>query len=725
MTIEEGHNKVTIKLQKPGDQITSDQKKIVNVSLKQLDDGSPLKVSLRQDYSCCDDPSYHYVMKHNRAKIELPLLEIEVSGGCSPYTWQVAGGVLGFDITETEYPSNFIRIFDFNGATDPEGDLVTVTDACGNSVTCLVRVCPLQEFDWESDWIDIIPCESTEYVEPTLRLQDIYDGWAHPHQYTVIVTPLAVIYRPDGGKNYLIDSVLKYLGVDEVYSFWLWKQDGSVVAPGTRIKRYNDDFDILEPTGYILNLRIGYSYVGQLNWTMCGCTSSALYSISDGTPPFKVEIQRGGNWETLYEVWYPRVFTFYGFSPDCGNVIRVRCRDLCGNYTNNINLNENGVFAEGVIWHKGRDNIYEIDSSCTGKVKDFAFQLFYQNCAKNFWFEADGNYPGELEVEYKTKEVECVDGAGIKTTQTIQIPVSASFKPGTLDYCCQQAGVEFLRLYVCDPGDLNRKLLDSVKINIIPNLTEMTWDNKSQYIIRGGEEYFAVSGGRGPYTWEIVEINLGYFHKGFWFDWTTAMYKYNYLNCSNSIGCGTVKIRVTDSCGQILEALCTCVTESAWINVASNSWDAWTAVRQMFFATGLLPRPEVRSVGWYGTTTCPDPYGAKVCRSGNYTVTYQIQFVEQIMENKQSISWPPIEELCNEGASMGLWQLVKGTWAEYIYEGGLPRFYLSAAQNCSVWRGTGWNYWNEERPCCNENSYTPHWGFTWQISQMVVRIWGC
>ena len=554
MSIKEGHNRIVVKIKQPGSEKEVGGFGFYAIELIRPNKGEPINVSLIQDYGCCDSPNYHIVMKHNDGKMDVPLFKIEVVGGCAPYRWDVAGGTFTFDDNETDTNYNYLRILNFDIETDPEGDLITVTDACDVSVTCRVRICPLQNFDWMSDWVNLPRCEDEDYINPSVSKGDIYTA------YIAVTTFVERFSGASSGINgagtsYYCTAFLDRMGFDDwLQPKWVRWMDGAEIFGGCFIRRFNEDYDIIEFPNVGINVPIWTNYIIETRDSLCSCSLSAIYQISNGAPPYHIQVYRNGDWETLYSLYYYNYFTWDAFAPQCGDTRKVRVIDLCGNISNEIDLEDGDLTASGVIWVNGRSWISEVDTTCE-KVINFGIQIAdwyrFKPCDKSYYLELDPGSSGELVVTYVEEESICTDAILGEITIKRTRPASAYWYSPT-GPCCVDS-IDMVRLFVCPPGAPNRRELDSVRINVT-GITPMTEGDMPDSISNGAWADASVNNGVAPYYWTIENLDEGVYGSGFSWDDAVTMIGSNVVRAAND-GCGSVKLVCTDSCGQIVSSI--------------------------------------------------------------------------------------------------------------------------------------------------------------------------
>lgn len=549
MSIKEGHNRIVLTIKQPGAEKDTSHPQRILIEVKRTDKGQPYNFKLIKDYTCCESPEYYSVMIHNSGKMDVPLFLIEVAGGCAPYTWSINSQAMAFDIAVTETPYNYIRMIDPTEGTESEGDLVKVTDSCGIELTCLVRICPLQNYDWFNEFPPFVTCEDEEYINPTLVKGAVYDNYLLATQFYQRFNGTTKGIN-GAGTSYYIPPMLEELGVEQLQPKWIRSADGYPIFSSAYIIKLNEFFDIIEFPNVSVTFASWTDYLIELNGLKCGCAKNAVYTISDGTPPYTVEVYRNGDWEILKQFFYFHKFTWDAFAPQCGDVRKIRVQDLCGNYTNTIELDDLELKASGVIWTNGRD-WQKIWSGNCSSVYNFAFQIAseysYQYCDKDFFFELDSG-DGELVVEYADIEQTCVDAILGNITMTTRRPISAYWFLPLGDCCLSTQAI--LTLYVCELGSQNRQALDTVYLNIT-GATVMQDDGFPTTIANGAWADAYVTGGKPPYYWTIENLDEGVYGSGFSWDDAVTMVGHNIVRAAND-GCGAVKLSVTDSCGTVI-----------------------------------------------------------------------------------------------------------------------------------------------------------------------------
>lgn len=553
MSIKEGYRKVIVTVKKPGDEITSDQEKRLTINIKKPGDGVPYNFDIVQDYACCDESSYSFLMLFNEGFVGgsiSPRLNIEVSGGCPPFIWAVEGDALLIEQNVTSERSNVVLGTEVS--TAPEGDLVTVTDSCGSIASCRVRTC-----------IDCTencgggggaPCMSEDYIYPTLE-----KILTTTPNYTIILVPRNIVEDQNGKTLVYIDPVLSGLGgqsstIKAIYDSDLvsYSISGSIESGGSLDSITIDSLDDLE-------LEIGEEYILVLNAEKCGCEGVAVYKITDGSPPFEINSSLEG---IVEEAYYSRLFVHDDKSPGCftGN---VSATDKCGNTTNSITLEATEPQSEGsdYIAINGALGRSSIEVGCDTIVTlsfDYG-DLSNLRCNFNIDFVAEAGSTGTLEVEYDEVELVCVDDFLGDVTVTATYPVSATWINPTGQCCASAYGV--YQLVVCAGTDYE-KVLDEVEI-ISNGVTAMEWDSKPASLPGGmtGENpsgLFSFTGGDPPFYWEIIDLG---WHQNITLLNDVTVARLNYVQTPSA--CGTFMIQCTDACGSIT-AVAAVLASGAW-----------------------------------------------------------------------------------------------------------------------------------------------------------------
>ena len=104
--------------------------------------GEPYEFDIMPDYDLapCDDPSYYFRLNPMGTPIlSSDSVDISVAGGVSPYTWTIDNDYLFLKYAETIGIDN--RVYSLDDGTNPTDAIVTVTDACGNERTGIIRWC--------------------------------------------------------------------------------------------------------------------------------------------------------------------------------------------------------------------------------------------------------------------------------------------------------------------------------------------------------------------------------------------------------------------------------------------------------------------------------------------------------------------------------------------------------------------------------------------------------
>lgn len=557
--------KTIIKLQQVGSSITSNQTDRKTIALKRPNKGAPKRLVLRQDYPCCDDPEYSFVIKHGSGKI-VSVLKLEVSGGCPPYTWSVENDALWFPFSEVNTEYNHIYLKEDCATTPYEGDLVTVTDACGNSATCRVRTCE----SCATGTGIAIGGNGEDCVPLQMEFLTIDENYK--------LVAVAIESRIGNSSSYLIRRIINNGEFDDIelsrgiYCPWIYDENGDVAVGSNRgcsIYRYNDEYDRMYVEAALTEwIEVGKAYPAHTSLQHCGCAPWYMVKITAGTPPYIIDTPNGSI--TGYNF---NLFSFPGKRDDletCGYLDEVTVTDSCGG---SKSLSHSGgtlttgfmTSASGSVsrtyalnWKMPSAVTYE----CGGWFRTY-FWIDTHGCGDDVTVEVSSNVEtdGILTVTYADREITCTDGAtGRVVIRTIRVPTYLSWQHVYSGDCCE-SGSYLFELKSCDV------LLDSFTANINGTST-MEWLYNPDTVPAGstgehGNTLFRVGGGKPPYHWELTNVEEGLD----WYDNVNLLYpstlgRDNWVE-TPSASCGTFMITVTDSCGSV-STISAVVSGGAW-----------------------------------------------------------------------------------------------------------------------------------------------------------------
>lgn len=710
MTIKEGYRTITVYIKQPGDEAPeSGQERVIRAEIKKTGQSTPYVFALEQDLACCDELDYYLIMKHNSGKIE-EQLGLEVIGGCAPFTWEVAGGTLVFYNSTTSGRSNTIRIL--SGTTDPEGDLITVTDSCGQIVNCLVRMCP------GTTCISDEPppggegnCETPWYVSPSIEMSGVFGSYLFKAVVTKLLedndvvteTILNVPHIPSGGQ--ITSGIVT----------GAWEDFETELGLSSYNLAYTSDHSYFKFSD-AHSLSVGDSIVVRLSGVLCSCLRQRIYTIIGGESPFLVEFSDGYSSEISY-----RTFAYSAFMGICNTTSSITVTDVCGNSVSRSWVPDLAALG----WNSGSLTADNAGLTDCGTPLNITATTHREYCSRDYVVDSDGA-TGWLDVTYATDMISCDDLIDGTVSRGVTYPASIIWSP--LGGVCCPLVTETLELHACPPGSINDISLDTEVVSTIYAAGTMDWKSGSAPTavsrpVGGVNLYdYYVEDAVGSQTWEVLDSEYGDYAQDSpaqgYVVWEHAVTSggINVLHIAPG-ACGTFRLVCTDDCNPIYLDVAVS-NDGAWIQLFVNDMDARTAILDKI-----------------GLGVAILTHSHYVMGSGNDYIITLDQF--KGLEGNLSVDRvsPPYgydPKYCDPPYNTWTSQVNVGGWNDYVYRiAGIPGFIFSAAHPSAEWRPGGYwrhTFWDGAgyagQRVCNQSggSYVITVDY---VSELRFYIWGC